>query len=92
VTFLLALQDPQPFIVQIVPEPARQTTFADVLLGALGITGVLVLAAVLAGIVLAIVLMRWHRRHPPELDRLPSVAPLTPILRRPEPRPSSQAR
>jgi hypothetical protein len=31
-----------------------------------------VLAAVL-GICLAWVLIRWHRRHPPELDRLPPV-------------------
>lgn len=91
-TPLLALQDPQPFIVQIVPEPARQATLGDVVIGALGITGLLVLAAVLAGAVLAVVLMRWHRRHPPEAGHLPSIAPLTPLLPRSEPRPSSQSR
>jgi hypothetical protein len=92
VRFLLALQNPQPMIVQIVPEPARQTTLADVLIGALGITGLLVLAAVLAGALLAVVLLRWNRRHPPQAGHLPPVAPLTPILPRSEPRPSSQAR
>jgi hypothetical protein len=38
-----------PIIVRIVEEPVRETTVVDVLLGALGLTGVLLLVALAAG-------------------------------------------
>jgi len=38
-----------PIIVQVVQPPIESTTVADVLLGAIGLTGVLVLVAILLG-------------------------------------------
>ena len=61
-------------IVTLVDQPSPQTTFADVILGAFGITGVLLLIAVVFGGVMAFGLVKWHQRHRPEEDHLP---PLT---------------
>jgi hypothetical protein len=44
------LQQPsQPIVVKIIEEPIRETTVVDVLIGAIGLTGVLVLIAVVCG-------------------------------------------
>jgi hypothetical protein len=67
---------PQPFIVTVVQTPTRQTTLKDVVVGSLGITGALLLLALVLGGILALVLYAWHRLHPPEDDRLPPVSPL----------------
>jgi hypothetical protein len=40
-----------PIMVHVVETPARETTVVDVLLGAIGLTGVLLLLAALAGVV-----------------------------------------
>lgn len=64
---------PQPFIVKVIEEPRKETTFGDVIIGAFGITGVLVLIALVFGGLLAFLWIRWHRRHPPEHDHLPSI-------------------
>jgi hypothetical protein len=69
---------PQPFIVTPIREAVPETTVADVVLGALGLTGIMVLVAILLGAVVALLLMAWHRRRPPEGDHLPSVSPFTP--------------
>jgi ABC-type phosphate transport system permease subunit len=69
------MQPPPSVIVEIVPTPTRETTLADIILGSLGLTGVLVLIAFALGAVVALLLVRWRRRHPPELDRLPPVSP-----------------
>ena len=61
-------------IVQLAPEPSPQTSFADVLIGAFGITGVLVLIALVLGAVFALLLVQWNKRHRPEEDHTP---PLT---------------
>lgn len=55
------LQD-KPIIVKIIPDEAKSelSGLADVLLGSLGLTGVIVVAAVLCGAVLAGV-MFWVR-------------------------------
>ena len=43
-------QQPQdPIIVRIIEEPVRETTVVDVLVGAIGLTGVLLLVALLLG-------------------------------------------
>jgi len=47
---LLALS--QPVMVHVVQQPVESTTVADVLIGAIGLTGVLVLVALLLGGVL----------------------------------------
>jgi hypothetical protein len=52
-SILSRLQPKDPIIVKIIEPPSDVSGLADVLLGALGITGVLVLAAVLLGVALA---------------------------------------
>jgi hypothetical protein len=66
-------QGPPPSIVTLVETPTEQTSFADVLMAAVGITGVLVLVAVVLGLVTAYGLIKWHQRHRPEDDHLPSI-------------------
>jgi hypothetical protein len=45
----MTFQQPDPIIVHVVQQPVHSTTVADVLIGAIGLTGVLVLAALLLG-------------------------------------------
>ena len=57
------LQPPSPIIVRVIEEPVEQTTIADVLIGSLGLTGAMLLAAavlgaVLGGILIGIKLLR----------------------------------
>lgn len=51
----------KPIIVKIVETPHDPTGIAGVLIGALGLTGVIVLFAVLSGVVFAGLLF-WYRR------------------------------
>jgi hypothetical protein len=81
-----AQPQPQPYIVRVIEEPRKETTYGDVLVAAFGVTGVLVLIALVLGGVLSLLLIRWHRRHPPELSHLPSVTSGVPD---PDVRPSS---
>jgi ABC-type sulfate transport system permease component len=68
------VQQSGPIIVNIVPAADQQgVSFVDVILGSFALTAVAVVLAVVLGMLLAWVLIRWHRRHPPELDRLPPV-------------------
>jgi len=69
------LQNPPPVIVTLVEKPTPQTTFADVILGSLGITGVLILIAAVLGCIMAVWLVKWNQRHPPEEGHLPSISP-----------------
>ena len=59
------LQEPQPItptIVQIVPEkPAAELSMIDVALAAFGLTGVIMVAAIVAGL-LAGALFIWYRK------------------------------
>jgi len=57
------LQQSSPIIVKIV-EPKSESLY-DVLYGALGLTGVLALASVVAAVVLGAVLF-WIRSRPPD--------------------------
>jgi hypothetical protein len=63
-----------PIIVKVVQQPVESTTVADVLIGAIGLTGVLVLLAVLLGVLfggLLIGVKLLRRRldiEPPESD------------------------
>jgi len=61
VTALLGIQQSSPIIVKIV-EPKSESLY-DVLFGALGLTGALTLASVVAAIVLGAVLF-WIRSRP----------------------------
>ena len=69
-------QVPNPFIVTPIRETAPETTVGDVIFGALGLAGVMAVAAVVLGLVVATVLILWHRRRRPEADHLPPVSPL----------------
>jgi len=43
------VQSTQPILVRVIEEPVETTGIADILLGALGLTGVMLLAALLLG-------------------------------------------
>jgi hypothetical protein len=61
---LLLLQN--PVMVRVVEEPTQSTTVADVLIGAIGLTGVLVIAAVLLGALLGCILIgvkKYREKH-----------------------------
>jgi hypothetical protein len=47
----VTLQPYTPIVVQVAEEPTRETTVADILLGAVGFVGVVLLAALVVGIV-----------------------------------------
>jgi len=70
---VLILAQNSPVIVTLLDKPTDQTTFADVILGAFGITGVLVLIALVLGAVMAFAMVKWNKRHRPEEDHLPSI-------------------
>jgi hypothetical protein len=54
------IQNPGPVIVKIIEPPKDPTGLADVLVGALGLTGVLGLAAISIGLVIGAVIF-WMR-------------------------------
>jgi hypothetical protein len=51
------VQQASPIIVSVVEQPTQSTTVADVLIGALGLTGALLLAAALLGLALGGILI-----------------------------------
>ena len=55
------MQSAQPIIVRVIDEPVKSTGVGDIILGALGITGVLVLAALLLGALLGGLLI-WIKK------------------------------
>ena len=60
----LAQLQSKPIIVKIMPPEGDPTGLADVLIGALGLTGVLVLLAVIAAVIFGGLLF-WLRRRKP---------------------------
>jgi hypothetical protein len=67
----------KPIIVRVVETPERSTTIVDVLLGSLGLTTVLVLAAIVLGAILGGLLIgvkllraRYNLEPPPDSDTL----------------------
>ena len=57
----MLFQAAQPIVVRVVEPPMESTTIADVLVGALGLTGVLLLAALVLGGILGAVLIGVKR-------------------------------
>lgn len=55
------MQSAQPIIVQVIDEPVKSTGVGDIVLGALGITGVLLLAALVLGALLGGLLI-WIKK------------------------------
>jgi ABC-type dipeptide/oligopeptide/nickel transport system permease component len=68
----------QPIIVQVVEEPARETTVVDVLVAAFGITGILTLVAVIAGLALGGLLVWIQRKRGRALDHTVQTLELAP--------------
>jgi hypothetical protein len=56
------MQPSDPIVVRVIEEPVHETTVADVVLGALGLTGVLLLAALVFGLLLGGLLVLRRRR------------------------------
>ena len=50
-----------PIIVQVTEQPVESTSIADVVIGALGLTGVLVLAAIVLGALLGGLLIAFKK-------------------------------
>jgi hypothetical protein len=55
------VQPSNPIVVRVVEEPVETTGVTDILIGALGLTGVMLLAALLLGIALGVVLIGIKR-------------------------------
>ena len=51
------MQPSEPIMVRVIEQPVESTTIADVLIGALGLTGAMLLAAALLGAVLGGILI-----------------------------------
>ena len=51
------MQSAQPIVVRVMEEPVKSTGVADILIGALGLTGVMLLAALLLGALLGGILI-----------------------------------
>ena len=68
-------QPPESFVVTIAETPTDEVTIADVIFGSFGIVGVLTALAILLGAALSFLMVVWNRRHRPESDHMPSVAP-----------------
>ncbi|MEX2273505.1 MAG: hypothetical protein WD690_18700 [Vicinamibacterales bacterium] len=60
-------------IVRLVEQPAPEITVVDVIVGALGIAGVMTLAAVALGAVLGWLFILRSRRHGIEQEHPPSI-------------------
>jgi hypothetical protein len=86
---VFALQNPQPLIVTLHRDPAESTSLGDVVLGALGVTGVMAVGALVLGVVVGFGLVLWRRKHAAEPDHMPPVSPQTPVS---PSRPSSPTR
>ena len=57
----MLIQAAQPIVVRVVEPPVETTTVADILVGALGLTGVLLLAALVLGGILGGILIGVKR-------------------------------
>jgi hypothetical protein len=55
------VQPSDPVVVRVVETPAHETTVADVIIGALGLTGVLLLVAAIFGLLLGVLLVVRRR-------------------------------
>jgi CDP-diglyceride synthetase len=60
-------------IVRLVEQPAPEVTVVDVIVGALGIAGVMTLAAVLLGLALGWIFILRSRRRGIEAEHPPSI-------------------
>ena len=66
---------PESFVVTIAQTPADEVTLAEVIFGSFGLVGALTALAIVLGAALSFLMVVWNRRHRPEADHMPSVAP-----------------
>ncbi|HSL21695.1 MAG TPA: hypothetical protein VK886_09175 [Vicinamibacterales bacterium] len=59
---MISLQPAQPIIVRVFEEPVKETTVVDVLLGSIGLTGVVLVVAAVAGLALGALLVWMKKR------------------------------
>jgi hypothetical protein len=55
------VQPSDPIVVRVIEEPVPETTVADVIVGALGLTGVLLMAALVFGLLLGFLMVARRR-------------------------------
>lgn len=55
------MQSTQPIVVHVIEEPVESTGISDILIGALGLTGVMLMAAILLGALLGGILIGVKR-------------------------------
>ena len=74
---ILAQQPQTPIVVRVVEQPVESTGISDVIIGALGLTGVLLLSALLLGLLLGAILIgiklvraRYNLAPPPDPDSM----------------------
>jgi hypothetical protein len=70
---VVLLQPAQPIVVRVVEQPVQTTSIADVIIGAIGLTGLLLitaalLGAALGGVLIAIKLLRARYNLEPVSD------------------------
>ena len=53
------MQSPQPIMVNVVEQPVESTTLSDVIIGSIGLTGALLIVALLLGLVLGGILIAF---------------------------------
>jgi hypothetical protein len=53
------MQSSQPIIVHVVQQPVESTTLSDVIIGSIGLTGALLIVALLLGLVLGGILIAF---------------------------------
>lgn len=71
------MQSEGAFIVRLVEPPVREVTVGDVIIGALGVAGVMTLAAVLLGAIVGWLLIRRSRSRGIEQEHPPSIHPFS---------------
>ena len=78
------MQPAQPIVVRVIEEPVKSTGVADILVGALGLTGVMLLAALLLGALLGGLLIGIKKlRAKYDLEPVPTPRRSASRLRRP---------
>ena len=75
------MQSAEPIIVRVMEEPVKSTGVSDILVGALGLTGVMLLAALLLGLLLGGILIgikKLRAKYNLETDSDPDALRVTP--------------
>ena len=65
---MLGIQPVTPVIVKVISEPTPQVTVVDVLVGALGLTGILVAGSILLGGGVGLLLIAYSRWRTARMD------------------------